>query len=148
MTFKEECHGFLDGDRFPNRWAQLALAVCVVLAIPLAAGCVRSAVGTGNAVIDITLVTERVTGPATVEVGVKREDGAPVDKAEVTVRGDMNHAGMKPMIAQTKNVASGKYLTEDFRFTMAGDWLLTAQVTLPNGEKVEKTIDIKGVAGK
>ena len=87
-------------------------------------------------------------GPATIEVGVKREDGTPVDKAEVVVRGDMVHSGMQPVIAQTKNVASGKYLTEDFRFTMAGDWIVTAQVTLPNGEKVEKTIDIKGVAGQ
>lgn len=131
-----------------KRWSHLLLAVCAVLAIPLAAGCLRSAAGSGNAVIEINLVTERVMGPATIEVGVKREDGAPVDKAEVVVRGDMNHAGMNPVIAQTKNVASGKYLTEDFRFTMAGDWIVTAQVTLPNGEKAEKTIDIKGVAGK
>lgn len=132
----------------PSRWARLVLALCAVLSIPLVAGCLRSAVGSGNAVIDIILVTERVMGPATIEVGVKREDGAPVDKAEVVVKGDMNHAGMKPVIAQTKNVASGKYLTEGFRFTMAGDWIVTAQVTLPNGEKLEKTIDIKGVAGK
>lgn len=132
----------------PKRWAHLVLALAAVMAIPFAAGCLRSAAGSGNDIIDIVLVTEKVMGPATIEVGVKREDGAPVDKAEVVVRGDMNHAGMKPVIAQTKNVASGKYLTEDFRFTMAGDWIVTAQVTLPNGEKAEKAIDIKGVAGK
>ena len=27
----------------------------------------------------------------------------------------------------------GQYLVEDFRFTMAGDWILTFQVTLPDG---------------
>ena len=33
----------------PRRWVHLVLAVCAVLAIPLAAGCLRSAVGSRNA---------------------------------------------------------------------------------------------------
>ena len=96
--------------------------------------------------VELNLLTEKAIGPATFEVLLRTPDGKPLDGAEVTVRGDMNHAGMKPVLAATRGEGAGRYVTEDFKFTMGGDWILTAEVVLPGGEKVAHTVDISGVA--
>ena len=65
------------------------------------------------------------------EVGV-RNDGFP----SVTVTGDMTHAGMVPVVADALPAdAPGAYLTDDFAYDMAGDWVLTAEVTLDDGRR-------------
>ena len=73
-----------------------------------------------------------MVGPATVLVYVL-EDGEGVSGAEIEVTGDMTHAGMMPVIAEAVEAEPGLYRTEDFRFTMGGDWILTAEITLPDG---------------
>jgi hypothetical protein len=42
----------------------------------------------------------------------------------------MTHAGMEPVITEATATENGLYQTEDFAFTMAGDWILQAEVTL------------------
>ena len=63
------------------------------------------------------------------------EDGNGVSDAEVKVTGDMTHAGMVPVLTDAKEVEQGLYASEGFEFTMAGDWIVTTEVTLPSGEK-------------
>lgn len=126
----------------------LALSLLVFAALALgSAGCGRAASGSANLEIDLQVVTEKVVGPATIEVTVRTADGKPIDDARVQVRGDMTHA-MPPVLSEAKRVGAGRYATEDFRFTMAGDWVITAEVTLANGEKVERTLKVGGVAGR
>ena len=124
----------------------LPLVLIVVLATA-STGCGRAASGSANLEIDLQVVTEKAVGPATVEVTVRTADGKPVDDARVQVRGDMTHA-MPPVLSEAKRVAAGRYATEDFRFAMAGDWVITAEVTLANGEKVERTLKLSGIAGR
>ncbi len=62
-------------------------------------------------------------------------DGNGVSEAEVKVTGDMTHAGMVPVLADTQEVEQGLYASEGFEFTMAGDWIITTEVKLPSGEK-------------
>jgi hypothetical protein len=71
-------------------------------------------------------------GPATVEVRPQL-DGAPVVGATVRVVGDMTHAGMVPVVAEATDVGGGVYRTDDFVFDMAGDWVLSVDVTYPDG---------------
>lgn len=71
-------------------------------------------------------------GPATVAVYVL-DDGEGVTGASVEVTGDMTHAGMAPVTAEAPQAEPGLYRTQDFEFTMAGDWILTAEITLPDG---------------
>ena len=60
-------------------------------------------------------------------------DGQPIDGAgPVTLRGDMNHAGMKPVLADATGTGGGQY-TADFEWTMAGDWTVAIEATLPDG---------------
>ncbi len=124
-----------------------ALAL-MLLATALLAGCARSARGSSGVEIGLRLATERQIGPATVEVTVRASDGTPIDDAEVVVRGDMGHAGMKPVLARSRSAGGGRYLAEDFHFTMAGDWVLTAEVALPGGERAERTLKVSGVTAR
>ena len=76
--------------------------------------------------------TPAAVGSAVVEVRPLLDD-APVEGATVQVVGDMTHAGMAPVQADALADADGTYRTEDFAFTMAGDWVLSVDVTYPDG---------------
>lgn len=80
-------------------------------------------------------VTELVVGRGTVTVTV-RDGEAPVSGATVEVQGDMTHAGMTPVIAGAVEAEPGVYRTDGFAFTMAGDWIVTAEVSTPDGREV------------
>ena len=94
--------------------------------------------GSGTAV-RTELEGEPALGPATVNIYVLKDNGG-VSGATVEVTGDMTHAGMVPVIAEAKEVGAGLYQTDGFEFTMAGDWILTAEVAYPDGEKAEDTL--------
>jgi hypothetical protein len=49
----------------------------------------------------------------------------PLENAQITVRGDMTHAGMAPVQQVAREVGGGKYVLDGFYFTMSGDWVLT-----------------------
>lgn len=94
--------------------------------------------GSGTAV-RAELEGEPALGDAKVLVYVLK-DNEGVSGATVEVTGDMTHAGMSPVVAEAKEVGAGLYETEGFEFTMAGDWILTADVAYPDGEEVEDTL--------
>ncbi len=100
---------------------------------------------TGGAVEGITVRTKlldgNAVGKATIEVFITKKD-EPLSKAQVTVTGDMTHAGMSPVIATAVEQEVGRYLTEDFEFTMAGDWIITTEVKLSNGQRINDTLPL------
>jgi hypothetical protein len=69
----------------------------------------------------------------------------PVTGAGVSVEGDMSHAGMAPVFYQSKEVEPGRYRS-DIKFSMPGDWTILLHVTLADGTKVERQIEVPGVA--
>ncbi|MDZ7707296.1 MAG: FixH family protein [Trueperaceae bacterium] len=92
---------------------------------------------TGSASADpvavaIDLPEAPAVGPATVVVRVDR-DGVAVEGADVEITGDMTHAGMVPVIRAAFEASPGVYRADDMVFDMAGDWIVTADVTLPDG---------------
>ena len=90
----------------------------------------------------VVTVRLRLLADPTVELAATAEmcirdrwdaDGQPIDGAgPVTLRGDMNHAGMKPVLADATGTGGGQY-TADFEWTMAGDWTVAVEATLPDG---------------
>ena len=80
-------------------------------------------------------ITVRVTQPST---------GKPITGANVRLEGNMSHAGMAAVFAETTEVEPGLYRT-NMQFTMAGDWSLSVYVTLKEGLHVDRQFDIKGV---
>ncbi len=72
-------------------------------------------------------------GPITFDLTLWDADGQPIDgAAPVSLRGDMSHAGMEPVLAEARGDGDGLY-TADFEWTMAGDWTVTVEATLPDG---------------
>ena len=56
----------------------------------------------------------------------------------------MSHAGMAPVFADAKEIEPGRYQSE-IELSMAGDWYVSARVTLPDGRQFERQFEIKGV---
>lgn len=129
------CNMSMQQDTTIRNRTGLPVLLLVALAL-LAAGC-RQPAGPQDSAPDIQLTVEVIPGqPAVGESAlvVKLVDasGNPIDGASVSVRGDMTHAGMVPVIAETAESSGGEYLL-DFEWTMAGDWILTVTATLPDG---------------
>jgi hypothetical protein len=83
-------------------------------------------------------------GPATVSLKLADDAGKPVTGAQIAVEADMSHAGMSPRFADAKEVDPGRYQAH-LEFSMAGDWVILLHVTLPDGKKLERQIDVRGV---
>lgn len=117
------------------------VALLFILAALLLGGCRQSSGETGSVIDGAADVTLQLTvEPAPPSVGLARLDvvlldsaGAPLDGATpVIVRGDMAHAGMRPVLATAIAQGDGRYRA-DFEWTMAGDWIVTVEATLPDG---------------
>ena len=101
-----------------------------------------SGAGTNVGVVEVELLTRPArVGPAAIEVRVDRDDGA-VSGATVRVTGDMTHAGMVPVVADAPEVEAGVYRSAGFAFDMAGDWIITVDVTHPDGERDQGTLAV------
>jgi len=124
-------------------FAAALVALCLVSLV----SCRSEATGGGGATISLDISPNAVVGqPAVVTVVASDASGAPITDARVEVEGNMRHAGMAPVIAQAAEVSAGRYAASDFVFTMGGDWVVTARVVLPDGTKVEKSIEVPGVS--
>jgi hypothetical protein len=73
-----------------------------------------------------------------------REAAKPVSGAQVSLEGDMTHAGMAPVFADAHEVAPGQY-RGNLTLNMPGDWVLLLHIRLPDGRELEDQIDIRGV---
>jgi hypothetical protein len=116
------------------RWILLAASVLLI------AGC-RQQTQNAAAGFTIHLRTEPenpAVGESTLRIAVRGADGTPITHAKVSVRGDMNHAGMMPVLAAAERVENGEYVVP-FEWSMAGDWMVEVTVELPDGIKESET---------
>ncbi len=101
--------------------------------------------GAGNAdgvKVSLELPQKPAIGPAPVRVYVLGSDNKAVAGATVAVTGIMTHAGMEPVITDAAPTEVGLYQTEDFTFNMAGDWIVQADVTLPDGGEAKDELSV------
>jgi len=75
------------------------------------------------------------------------EGGGPVQGAEIRVEGNMSHAGMKPVLADAREEAPGRYRA-DLELTMGGDWFLLIEAQLPDGRTLSRQVDVPGVRSR
>lgn len=75
-------------------------------------------------------------GKETLNIRVFDANNQPINNAKINVRGDMTHAGMTPILAETENGNKGLYQLP-LEWSMSGDWIVTIQVTLPDGTVAE-----------
>lgn len=80
-------------------------------------------------------------GDATLLITLTAPDGQPIDGARISVRGDMNHAGMQPVMGVSAEGEGGIYRVP-FRWTMGGDWIVTITASLPDGTQIVENVDL------
>jgi hypothetical protein len=80
-------------------------------------------------------------GDATLVITLTAPNGQPINDAQITVRGDMNHAGMQPVIRLSAGSENGVYRVP-FRWTMGGDWIVTITAVLPDGTQIVENVDL------
>jgi hypothetical protein len=83
-------------------------------------------------------------GPATVTLKLADGAGKIITGAQIAIEADMSHPGMSPFFAEAKETEPGRY-EGHLEFQMAGDWAILLHVTLPDGTKLERQIDVRGV---
>ncbi|MEZ4709933.1 MAG: copper chaperone PCu(A)C [Caldilineaceae bacterium] len=84
-------------------------------------------------------------GGGQLSVEVADASGAPMTDATVSLEGNMNHAGMAPVMAEgvtddADGAADGVYHLP-FEFSMNGDWIMTVSVKLADGATETHDID-------
>ncbi len=125
-------------------------AFLALLIVIVAAGCRQSAPTsiTGDS-LQIAVTTEPtppVTGTAQLVVTIKDANGNPVSDATLSVRGDMTHAGMTPVIRDGVTGQNGVY-SVPFEWTMGGDWIIDVTARLKDGTTTTRTFKFSVGAG-
>ncbi|MGB0388595.1 MAG: FixH family protein [Ardenticatenaceae bacterium] len=130
---------------------KINLCVLVLLAALLLSGCgriqnPRFTGGDENAPSDVTLKVD-VADQDSLNMGQSAEltisleqKGEAVEGATIEVEGNMNHAGMEPLLVNAEEVGSGQYRA-GLNWTMGGGWFVTVRATLPDGTTVEQVVD-------
>lgn len=121
----------------------------LLVVLTLVSACQRvSRQETGAPPVQIELIAPLfapASGPAMLHVELSDEAGQPVEDAIVTVRGDMTHAGMVPVLGQAERVRDGVY-DIPFEWTMGGDWVLTVDAELADGRLATDQFNVGVVA--
>jgi hypothetical protein len=122
-------------------------SVLLLLALLPASGCGPRGTTEGGAdvKVDLTLQPEPPkVGTETAVVTLADKAGRPVREAAVKLEGNMNHAGMTPVFADARETEPGKYEAA-LEFTMGGDWFVLVNVTLADGRRLSRKVDVRGV---
>ena len=128
------------------RWVLTScLAGIVCAAALLQASCSRPTTSSAFVAIEHEISPQPVrVGSVTIILKLSGADGKPMTGAQIAIEADMSHAGMSPKFAEAKEADPGRYQAH-LEFQMAGDWVILLHVTLPDGTKLERQIDVRGV---
>lgn len=110
------------------------------------AACRPSASDEGDLVIDLSVSpTPPATGPARLTIMVTERTGAPVERALVQVQGTMSHPGMPTTTVSARDEGGGRFVVDAFDFSMAGDWILTVSVGLPDRRSAQRDFPLRAI---
>ncbi|NOX60741.1 MAG: FixH family protein [Chloroflexi bacterium] len=117
----------------------------LIIAVLLSAACTRASRELETAAdVEVQLMVEPappVVGEAVLVITITDETGAPLEDAKLDIKGDMAHAGMKPVLATAERGEGGVYRVP-FEWTMAGDWFVTIRGALPDGRTFSRRFDV------
>ncbi len=122
-----------------------ALPLGLVLLLLLGSGCARASQQVDSADVQISLTAIPFPphiGESRLVVQVADRAGRPIDDARLLIKGDMTHAGMEPVLAEMDGGAEDGVYNIPFEWTMAGDWVVTVDVQLPDGSRAEERFDM------
>ena len=106
----------------------------------------RNSAQTNTSNYDISIEAGSTSvGKTNLMVTVKNQDGSPVNDANVAIKGDMSHAGMQPVLGESSSAENGVY-SIPYEWTMAGDWIVTIDVTFADGTTATERFDFNGIS--
>lgn len=122
------------------------LLLVIIFTSTILLGCQR---GARNADLTVDIVGANpeppIVGPAELRLRLRDKQRQTVTGlGTIEVEGTMSHAGMQPVLVSAHELQDGIFVTEGFRFTMAGDWIILARGTW-NGKPFEAQAVIAGV---
>ncbi|MCA9958635.1 MAG: FixH family protein [Anaerolineales bacterium] len=120
--------------------------IVFILLLLLVVGCRQSQQEETGGTADLTIellapLQPTMDGSSEMSVRVTDAAGAPVNDASLSIKGDMTHAGMMPVLADASGGEDGLY-TFPFAWTMTGDWIVTVRATLPDDTWAEQQFDL------
>lgn len=129
-----------------NFFLVAVLIFTVVLLSGLLSACARIQGGQSqnadDIIVDLALEpAQPEVGPAQLVVTITDPNGQPIDSATLDIQGNMTHAGMVPVLAQSSKGENGRYVVP-FEWTMGGDWIVTVEITLENGQVLSREFPI------
>jgi hypothetical protein len=116
----------------------------VLINLPIS-GCSKSP----GTLKDVGFICEHEPNPARVGLNIftitlTSHSVVPVTGARVSFEGDMSHAGMSPVFADTKEVAPGRY-QGSLNLNMRGDWTILFHIDLPGGRSFARELNIRNI---
>ncbi len=126
---------------------QLHILLSVTWLLLAATACARADDSATAAGLAVTLIPDGSYPGESLVVELRDKSGQPVTDVTVSVEGNMNHAGMVPVLTETvldgaDGREDGRY-TLPFQFTMLGDWVITVRVTPRDGPPLTTNIDLR-----
>lgn len=127
---------------------KIAVMSVLALLMVITSGCRESAQATPTPAedgVNIQLTWQPnppLVGEASLQVVITDANGQAVQGASVDVRGDMNHAGMTPVIREDLLTDANGLVEIPFEWTMGGDWFVVVTATLPDGTTAERRFDL------
>jgi hypothetical protein len=132
-------------DLFLKQGVTRRLAGVVCAATLLQTGCSRPVASSAFVAIEHEICPEPIrVGSATIILKLSDAGGKPITGAHIAIETDMSHPGMSPGFAEAKEAEPGRYRAH-LEFQMAGDWVILLHIALPDGKKLERQIDVRGV---
>ena len=117
---------------------RIVLLVCLIVL----AGCRQQQLSSADVQLELTAIDQRV-GETTLLLRASDRDGKAIsDPGALSIRGDMDHAGMAPVLAEAERAVDGVF-SLPFEWTMGGSWIVEARLTLPNGEVALETFEFE-----
>ena len=130
--------------RFMRPGQALWQPVLLLLTFTLLVACGSSTPPTSEAAVQITLLPGQAGDG--LQVQLHNTAHAPLTDATVTLEGNMNHAGMAPVLAAPvkdgDDGASDGVYSIPFQFSMLGDWIVTVTVDLADGTQTTQDINV------
>jgi hypothetical protein len=80
----------------------------------------------------------------TFTVTLTSASGERLGGAHVSLEGDMSHAGMAPVFAETSELAPGRY-QGTLDLNMRGDWIVLFHIKLASGETFDRQIELRNI---
>ena len=85
-----------------------------------------------------------IAHPTRTVITLRDPDGEPLSGARLRIEAHMPHPGMAPVATDAEERSAGVY-EADVQFTMTGAWTMVASVTLADGRRVTRTLDVPQV---